>query len=262
MVNKFNVPPGWPAAEPGWTPPEGWVPDASWPAAPEGWQFWTDEPDPSTTPTSGDKAVPAPSPTPGRRRPRWLVPTITGIVGLVIGLAAGGGTADPTASAQFKAVSAKLSTAQTDLTTAQAAVSTIQGGRDAALGKVGVAEKRATDAEAAAKTSQDAVAAREAAVATKEASVAAREQAVGVTEKTVADTTIHEGTWTVGVDIQPGKYRTKAAVTTTCYWGIYKSGTNTDVIIQNDIVTGGVPTVTLSAGQDFDNTGCGDWVKQ
>ena len=261
-MNKFNVPPGWPAAEPGWIPPEGWTPDPSWPPAPDGWQFWTIEADPIPIPPNGDQAVPVQNPQIARRRPRWLVPTITGIVGLAIGLAAGGGTADPTASAQFKAVSAKLSTAQTDLTTAQADLITVQGGRDAALGKVGAADKRASDAEAGAKTAQEAVAAREATVATKEAAVAAREQAVGATEKAVADTTISEGTWTVGVDIQPGKYRTKAAVTTTCYWGIYKSGTNGDVIIQNDIVTGGVPSVTLSAGQDFDNSGCGDWVKQ
>lgn len=37
---RFNVPPGWPAPMPGWTPPSGWQPDPSWPPAPAGWQFW------------------------------------------------------------------------------------------------------------------------------------------------------------------------------------------------------------------------------
>ena len=46
MGSKFNVPPGWPAAEPGWTPPAGWRPDPSWPSAPEGWQFWVDRAEP------------------------------------------------------------------------------------------------------------------------------------------------------------------------------------------------------------------------
>ncbi|HEY4753429.1 MAG TPA: hypothetical protein VIH37_09100, partial [Candidatus Limnocylindrales bacterium] len=71
-----------------------------------------------------------------------------------------------------------------------------------------------------------------------------------------------EGMWTVGADIEPGTYRTKEPVTTDCYWAIYRSGTNGDDIIQNDIVTGGTPRVTLSAGQDFNTQRCGDWVKQ
>lgn len=38
---QFNSPPNWPTPPPGWTPPAGWQPDASWPAAPPGWRFWT-----------------------------------------------------------------------------------------------------------------------------------------------------------------------------------------------------------------------------
>ena len=45
-----------------------------------------------------------------------------------------------------------------------------------------------------------------------------------------------DGTWTVGVDIAPGTYRTEHAVTSgMCYWGIYRSGTNGAVIIANDV---------------------------
>ncbi|WP_107259234.1 HIRAN domain-containing protein [Plantactinospora sp. BB1] len=37
---EFAVPPSWPPAPKGWTPPPGWCPDPSWPPAPAGWQWW------------------------------------------------------------------------------------------------------------------------------------------------------------------------------------------------------------------------------
>jgi hypothetical protein len=72
--------------------------------------------------------------------------------------------------------------------------------------------------------------------------------------------TIATGTWTVGEDIAPGTYKTAEAVSSSCYWGIVRSGTNGADIIENDNVKGGYPRVTLKVGQDFDN-GCGTWVK-
>lgn len=73
--------------------------------------------------------------------------------------------------------------------------------------------------------------------------------------------TIDDGVWTVGEDFPAGTYKVTAAVTQMCYWGIYKSGTNQENIIQNDIVTGGRPTVTLKRGQDFKTSDCGTWIK-
>ena len=76
-------------------------------------------------------------------------------------------------------------------------------------------------------------------------------------------TRFEDGEYVVGTDIPVGTYRTVEPVTSgMCYWGIYKSGTNKDTIIQNDIVTGGRPTVVLKAGQDFSTSRCGTWVKQ
>lgn len=72
--------------------------------------------------------------------------------------------------------------------------------------------------------------------------------------------TIEEGTWTVGDDFPAGTYKLQTAATSTCYWGIYKSGTNQANIIDNDIVTGGRPTVVLKRGHDF-KSDCGTWVK-
>jgi hypothetical protein len=41
---RFNPPPNWPPAPPGWTPPPGWQPDRSWPPLPPGWPLWVPEP--------------------------------------------------------------------------------------------------------------------------------------------------------------------------------------------------------------------------
>jgi hypothetical protein len=69
---------------------------------------------------------------------------------------------------------------------------------------------------------------------------------------------IEEGQWEVGADIKPGRYKVIDPVTGNCYWKISPTGNPGD-IIDNDIVTGGKPTVTLKQGQDFTNRGCGTW---
>jgi Domain of unknown function (DUF4190)/Septum formation len=40
---RYNPPPGWPPAPPGFTPPPGWQPDPSWPTPPPGWQLWVND---------------------------------------------------------------------------------------------------------------------------------------------------------------------------------------------------------------------------
>ena len=120
------------------------------------------------------------------------------------------------------------------------------------------ARSRAASLESRAKT----VDARAAALDQREKDVAAREEAVTATEQRVAATSIGNGIWTVGVDVEPGTYRVAKALSGYCYWGIYRSGSNGDDIIENDGPEGGFPTVTLSEGQDFVNNGCGTFVKQ
>jgi len=73
---------------------------------------------------------------------------------------------------------------------------------------------------------------------------------------------ITEGTWEVGVDVAPGRYKTVEAVDSAgmCYWKITTTGKPSD-IVDNDIVTGGRPTVTIKKGQDFTTQDCGDWQK-
>jgi hypothetical protein len=156
-------------------------------------------------------------------------------------VAIGFGAADPKNSDEYHSVAAQLSEARTQVEQAQ---------------------NRADGAEAIASRASSSAASQSASLAAREASVAAREAAVSATEQQVAANSISEGTWTVGVDVEPGTYRTKEAVSDDCYWEITRSGSNGGDIIENDIVTGGFATVTLRAGQDFTNNRCGTFVKQ
>lgn len=206
---------------------------------------------PSADPRTSLPPVPSPntSPAPAKRgRRRWLWPA-SAVAALIVGIAIGaaGGGSDPTTSEEYLALADE---------------------RDELRGTVAAAEERADDAETEAAEQVAALDEREqelndrgAELERRESDVAAREAAVTATEDAIAASQIQIGTWTVGVDIQPGTYRMAEPVTSACYWGIYRSGTNKDDIIENDIVQGGYPTVTLSVGQDFEN-GCGVWSKQ
>ncbi|MBD8079357.1 hypothetical protein [Cellulosimicrobium arenosum] len=143
--------------------------------------------------------------------------------------------------------------------------------RDVAESELAGAESKAETLEAASSTMRDQISTLEGEAAgvakqaadleEQEARLAEREAAVTKTEDQVAATTITEGVWTVGVDIEAGNYRVKESPID-CYWAIYTTGTNQDDIIQNDIVTGGMPTVTIREGQDFESNRCGSWIKQ
>lgn len=147
-------------------------------------------------------------------------------------------------------------------TNLESEVATITAERDAAQDKVEAAEARASDAEGALADAQAELEERTAAVAAAEKALSDREAAFEEAVQRVADTSIQEGTWVVGRDIEPGTYRTLDEVGSRCYWGIYRSGSNGDDIIDNDLPGGGFPTVTLSVGQDFKTSSCGDWIKQ
>ncbi|WP_344620731.1 hypothetical protein [Dactylosporangium salmoneum] len=73
--------------------------------------------------------------------------------------------------------------------------------------------------------------------------------------------TIDDGTWTVGEDFPAGTYKTTGAGDS-CYWAIYKSGTNQsfDSMVDNHL-GGGNLRVTVKAGQDFETKRCGVWSK-
>lgn len=181
----------------------------------------------------------APAPKKPRTWLRWAVPAATLVVGLGIGAAAG--ASNPTGSEEYQALEQRL-----DAEEKRAASAREQ------------AERAGNNAAAASRSaSQQATE-----LADRERLVTAREEAVAAVEQQIAQTSISNGVWTVGVDVEPGTYRTAAAITGYCYWGIYASGTNGGDIIENDGPEGGFPTVTLREGQDFENNGCGTFVKQ
>ena len=182
------------------------------------------------------------------------------LAGAAVVLFAGGiafGTAlpDPKTSEAYKSLAGEKSTVEIERDAALSSYASLKGKYDTL--ESGMASR---ESKVAAKEAD--VGKADAAVKTAEAAVKAREEAVTGAEKAKAANTVGDGTWTVGTDIEPGTYRAAAAVGSTCYWGIYRSGSNGGDIIENDIPGGGRPVVTLSAGQDFNSTRCGKWEKQ
>ena len=171
-------------------------------------------------------------------RRRWLAPTITGVLSLVVGVAIGsaasGDGTEPTAE---------------DAPQPQPTVTETV--------TVGPTE----DEQAALDARAEELDAQAAELEERAAALDEREAAIIETEEQVAANTVGDGVWVVGVDIEPGTYRA-VDVSPDCYWGIYTSGTNQDDIINNGIPGGGNPQVTLSEGQDFESQRCGEWTKQ
>jgi hypothetical protein len=70
---RYNPPPNWPPAPPGWTPPPGWQPDPSWGPVPPGWSLWTDDTGhvqdaPVEYPAYADAPPPYPAPPPPKKK--------------------------------------------------------------------------------------------------------------------------------------------------------------------------------------------------
>jgi hypothetical protein len=200
---------------------------------------------------AGEQPAPAARP---KRRKRIL------LAGAAVVLFAGGtavGTMlpDPKTSEAYQSLADEKSTVEIERDAALSSYASLKGKYDSLENGMASRESKVVAREAE-------VGKADAAVKTAEAAVKAREEAVTGAEKTKAANTVSDGTWTVGTDIEPGTYRAAAAVGSTCYWGIYRSGSNGGDIIENDIPGGGRPVVTLSAGQDFNSTRCGKWEKQ
>jgi hypothetical protein len=185
---------------------------------------------------------------PVRRRLAWYWVAGLAVLLLVAGMGIGATLPDPKNSKEYVAVTSEKEGLQSDLLKLQARYDILDAGIKGREAKVLAREGAVSTADAAVKTA--------------DAAVKKREEAVTAAEKTKAANTIKEGTWTVGVDLEPGTYRTNSDVASGCYWGIYRTGSNGSDIVDNDIVSGGRPSVTLSAGQDFKSSRCGTWSKQ
>lgn len=95
---RFNPPPNWPPAPPGWAPESNWAPDPAWPPPPPGWQLWVDDTAPVPDyPTAPPQYRPYPPswplpPQPRSRKPLWIaLGVVATIVAAVVGLAVGFG---------------------------------------------------------------------------------------------------------------------------------------------------------------------------
>lgn len=180
---------------------------------------------------------------------------------LLTGVLVAGGTTfgttlpDPKASEAYRSMADEKAGAESERDSLRSDYDSLKS--DYAVLQSGIADK-----EAKVHARETEVGKAEAAVKTAEAAVKKREEAVTAAEKEKAANTVSDGTWTVGKDIAAGTYRATADVGSSCYWGIYETGSNGSNIIENDIPGGGRPAVALSAGQDFKSSRCGTWTRQ
>lgn len=154
-------------------------------------------------------------------------------------------------------LSEALSAADKSQTTAEGRIETLQS-NSASLERD---LDEMTEARDVFKDASDDVAALEKSVADRELAVTGREEAITAKETRIQATTLTDGTYyTVGVSMEAGTYQT-TSTSGRCYWKITKSGTNYDDIVENDLGGIGVLTVSVSGGQDFQSSSCGDWLK-
>jgi hypothetical protein len=84
------------------------------------------------------------------------------------------------------------------------------------------------------------------------------------TSERVAESTIGEGTYQIGVDAQPGRYKTTVPQNSSgCYWERTKDDSgDMDSIIANDTVNPGArASITVNSGEFFKSSGCGTWTR-
>lgn len=190
---------------------------------------------------------------PGRKK-RILLASAA-VVLLAGGVTLGTALPDPKASEAYVSLANEKSTVEIERDAALSSYATLKG-------KFDTLERGMASRESKVAAREAEVGKADAAVKSAEAAVKVREEAVTGSEKTKAANTVGDGTWTVGTDIEPGTYRASADVGSSCYWGIYATGSNGSNIIDNDLPGGGRPSVALSAGQDFKSSRCGKWEKQ
>lgn len=192
------------------------------------------------------------------RRGRWIT-WVVGALALVVGVTAGAvaGMSDPTETTQYRSLAVereKLARQVADLESELAAA-------EQELGVIDERSAELDEREGALDSREEELDGRSEQLDQRESRLEERADEVTAAEDEAAAREVGEGVWTVGVDIEPGTYRTVEPVSSTCYWGIYRTGSNGEDIVANDIVTGGRPTVTLSEGQDFQSD-CGTWRRQ
>ncbi|MGC0252360.1 hypothetical protein [Pseudactinotalea sp. Z1748] len=215
-----------------------------------------------------------PDPEPNRGRPkkrsRWIIPVLTGVLAFTVGIAAGGGSADDGAAAsgaELAKVEAERDAVLEELEVVSSERDELAAEMEAASGSLDVAEEleqvtaERDELAGELETMTDERDAALAAAEEAEGQIAAAEEAEADAAAAAAERSFGNGTWRVGEDIDPGVYRTEGA--SSCYWERLSgfSGEFGD-IIANDF-TSGPTTVTIAASDSgFSSQGCGTWELQ
>jgi len=76
--------------------------------------------------------------------------------------------------------------------------------------------------------------------------------------------TMDEGTYEIGVDAEPGRYKTRVPQDSSgCYWEKMKddSGGFNSLIANGEVNPGGRVSITLKRGEFFNSEDCGTWTR-
>lgn len=218
------------------------------------------------------------APKPRWYRNSWIIAATALVLGVAIGSVAA--ASDPTASSEYKLLTAdlndrdaQLATAQTDVDAAREELAQTKGELESARNDATSAQEQMVKLkgdlpkrEAALKVERSRLNSRAAKLETREASlrdaesaVAKRERAVGIVEQEIKSNTVAgDGIYEVGTDMKPGTY--KSTGNSDCYYAI-NNDANGNSIDSNNIVSGNA-VVQVPAGKFFETTRCSDWVLQ
>lgn len=101
---------------------------------------------------------------------------------------------------------------------------------------------------------------------TAEAASATASKAPAAKKTTEPDpgSTMNEGTYEIGVDAKPGRYKTRVPQDSSgCYWEKMKddSGRFNSLIANGEVNPGGRVSITLKRGEFFNSEDCGTWTR-
>lgn len=71
-----------------------------------------------------------------------------------------------------------------------------------------------------------------------------------------------DGTFAVGVDIQPGTYVSAPATSGNCYWARLSGSDSWDDIVANNNSSGQSLVTIAATDKFFESSGCSDWTKR
>jgi hypothetical protein len=97
-----------------------------------------------------------------------------------------------------------------------------------------------------------------------ESATASKAPAAKKTTEPEPGSTMNEGTYEIGVDAKPGRYKTRVPQDSAgCYWEKMKddSGGFNSLIANGEVNPGGRVSITLKRGEFFNSEDCGTWTR-